>query len=83
VPTGGGDPTSSWRTTLGAGDLGVGVEVGVGVGKGVAVGLGLGLGIGEGLGVAVGRVASKLRVSVLDSPALLVEPPVKRRSLRS
>ena len=67
--------------TLGEG-LGKGVGLGFGVGEGVGVGVGEGVGVGRGEG-ELGRLVTRLRVKVFESPALLLDEPVKRRSLRS
>ena len=63
-----GDPTTSCRTTLGAGVL---VEDGTGVAVGEGEGVGVGWGEGE-----LGRLVTRLRVKVFESPALLEEAPV-------
>jgi hypothetical protein len=57
--------------------------MGEGDGDGVGVGVDVGLGLGEGEGDGVGTTAARLTVRIFESPALLVEPPVNLRSLRS
>lgn len=56
---------------------------GTGVGEGLGICVGLGESEGDGEGVGVGILTFKLIARVFDSPALLVELPVKRRIFRS
>lgn len=65
------------------GGVGKRLGEGEGDGEGVGVGVGDGEGEGEGLGEGVGVEAVRLISKVFDSPAGLVELPVKRRTFTS